>query len=246
MLNKVRMGFSDRVIKTFLNKGVVLQKVHLKKDVIHLRIQSDFFVSCNYRPGEYLRFYVGRNGDGFSLDLFRTYSIWSMDQQSGTINMAIITKSNGIGSRWIKYLEPGHQVFFSQPKGKFVLDQTKDNHVFIGDACTMGHFYELNRHVSKGKNVFSFIYDKDSSFFFPDLDGHKKFQTHTLKCWVTDEIIAFIQGLPLSKDNPPVFYIAGETDVCKKLYRHLKYERGLPPNQIKTKPFWHPYKKGLE
>ncbi|MFJ2028225.1 SIP domain-containing protein [Streptosporangium sp. NPDC087985] len=45
---------------------------------------------------------------------------------------------------------------------------------------------------------------------------------------------------------PGVAYVAGQTQTCQAVRRHLIHERGWPRGTVLVKAFWAPGKRGLD
>lgn len=198
-------------------------------------------------PGHFIRLGVGIGQDEISMkDKVRSYSVWDIDKEKNTIDLAIATHSQGIGAKWVESCKPNDTVYFKWKKGKFLIDTNADSYLLIGDISALSHLYIINRNLPNTKQVKSFVYSQSNEDFFKDISENKPFDFHVLNENPSVEIIQKLNSIvPETKGNKMV-YIAGDSRVCIALTNYFRKELNWSAKQIKTKPFWNPEKKGLE
>lgn len=237
------------IIKTIINKAfhtaVVIHKEKITPTTYHVRIKLNSDCFKNYIPGQQLRVLVGLDNISALSNLVRTYSVWYYDDLRNEADLAICTFSNGQGAKWVQGLEMGDTVYFRGPEGKFTLNPDADHHLFYGDISSLAHLYELNRHTGLQNNASGIVYSTDKSHHFEDIYPKRNFGFLESVANTLEDIITEISWNTVTKENTSV-YIAGETAFCVGLHNYFKKELNFSPKQIKTKPFWHPDKKGLE
>ena len=160
--------------------------------------------------------------------------------------MAVCIHSEGPGSSWAEECKPGDSVYFTWNKGNFIVDDIADTYIFIGDLSALGHLYEINRNLLKGKRILSLIYNQDKADFFNDIDGKQPFNFYELPENPGKEIISRISELIGTVPGKTMAYIGGDSRVCVTLTQYLRNELHWHRSQIKAKAFWNPEKKGLE
>lgn len=188
---------------------------------------------------------VGVENISFS-DKARTYSVWDIDNTKGTLDLAIATHSNGVGTDWIKKCETGNEVPFVWKKGNFVLDNNANSYLFIGDLSALSHLYIINRNLAKDKKVESILYSHNQNGFFADIDGSTPFHFYEMHQNPYNEIIRRVKEIVPNMTGRKMVYIGGDSRICVGLNQFFKRELNWDTKQIKTKPFWNPDKKGLE
>jgi NADPH-dependent ferric siderophore reductase len=240
------MAIIEALMKRLLNKATVVHKAPLTREVYHIKIQSESIKEATFLPGYFLRVGVGIDIDGLSTkDKIRSYSVWNLDKAKGIIDLAVATESKGPGAEWAKNCKVNDTLYFAWHKGKFIVDDSADSYLMIGDLSALAHLYCINDHLS-GKQVESIIYSQDKNDLFANLDGSKPFNFYQLPQNPTAELIAQIQEvLPKMNGNKQV-YIGGDSRVCVALTQYFRNELGWSKDQLKVKPFWNPEKKGLE
>ncbi|NRA51954.1 MAG: siderophore-interacting protein [Phaeodactylibacter sp.] len=239
------MGWTDRLAKVFLNESTVINKEKIADQAFRLTVQSEGLKNIAYTPGNHLRVFVGMNTDHKLGDKVRTYSIWQLDKDSGTADLAVCTHSNGPGSTWVQTVQEGDYLYCSNPTGKFTLDTTADHYFFIGDASALGHLYEIRRHLPSDKTFDSFIYSAHKGQLFEDIDGTSPFKFYDAEGVPVDEVQMLLKE-STSNDPKTIYYVGGDGRLCVALNRYLRNEQGVNSKVVKTKPFWMPNKKGLE
>lgn len=240
------MSFIESVAKLLTLNAIVIYKEKLNEHVFHLKIRGEDLSDLNYISGQHLRILVGLGKSTAFKDKVRTYSVWNYDKDNQTIDIAVCTHSNGIGSKWITDLKIGEKIYFSKPKGNFVIDNSADFYIFVGDISALAHLYEIRRNLTAEKKVYSLIYSDKTEDFFEDLDKSVKFDFKKLPENSSDDIIKEITAFATISKGKGIVYLGGDGRVCVTLNKHFKKIFNWDTKQIKTKPFWHPDKIGLE
>ena len=241
------MGLVETIIKKVLEKGIILTKTKISDSVYKIRIQSDGIADYDFVPGHFLRLGVGIDQDEISLkDKVRSYSVWDINKENSTIDIAIATHSNGIGAKWVETCNPNDTVYFKWKKGKFLADDSADSYLMIGDLSALSHLYIINRNLSDNKQIESIIYSENMDDFFPDVNGANPFDFNVMSENPSVEIIQKLNSIIPEMKGETIVYIAGDSRVCVTLTNYFRKELNWSAKQIKTKPFWNPDKKGLE
>ncbi|QXP71637.1 SIP domain-containing protein [Polaribacter sp. R2A056_3_33] len=242
------MGLLENIIKkVVLEAAIIEHKEKISASVYKIRLKSESIKKADFKPGYFLRLGIGIGNDNLSMkDKVRSYSVWDINQTEGYLDIAIATDSKGIGSQWVANCLVGETVYFKWKKGNFLLDETAESYLMIGDLSALSHLYILNRNLPNNKQVESILYSESQSAFFDDIGGSKPFNRYYLKQNPINEIIKKVKKItPKLKENK-IVYIAGDSRVCVALNKYFRNELNWSAKQIKTKPFWNPDKKGLE
>ena len=190
---------------------------------------------------------IGINEEKLSLkDKVRSYSIWNIDKNTGCIDLAIATHSTGIGAEWAKHCKEGELVYFKWKKGKFLIDDTADSYLMIGDLSALSHLYVLHRHLPKNKETTSILYSQNKRELFPDINGTIPFDFYEMPQNPHEEIINKVRQIVPKMTGSKMVYIGGDSRICVALNQYFRKELNWVTKHVKTKPFWNPDKKGLE
>ena len=242
------MSLLENILKKMvLNEAIIDKKEKISPSVYKIRLKSETIKKADFQPGYFLRLAIGIGNDALSMkDKVRSYSVWDINQTEGCLDLAIATESNGIGAQWVKVCNVGDTVFFKWKKGNFLLDDTADSYLMIGDLSALSHLYILNRNLPNTKQVESIVYLSDLNNLFPDIGGDMPFNFNDLKENAIAEIINALKKITPKMKGKQMVYIAGDSRVCVALNYYFKNDLNWNTKQIKTKPFWNPEKKGLE
>jgi NADPH-dependent ferric siderophore reductase len=241
------MGLISKLITSVLDEAVISYKTQLSPTTYHIQLHGEVFKKANYLPGYFVRIFVGRDRDLRFKDNIRSYSAWKLNKLNGTLELAVCTDGDGPGSYWARACKVGDEVSFTWKKSNLIVDDTADNYVFIGDSSALGHLYEVNRNLTRGKKIKSIIYDETEENLFKDLDGTKPFQFYQFSSHsASADILSVLPGVLSDLSANTIVYVGGDSRVCIALNSHFRKEMKWKSNQIKTKPFWSPTRTGLE
>ncbi|MCK0132606.1 SIP domain-containing protein [Flavobacteriaceae bacterium F08102] len=241
------MALIENIIKKIMDTGVITSKEQLSKSVYKIEIQSEAIKTMDFVPGCFIRLGVGIGQNARAKkDMVRSYSIWNINKEKQTMDLAIATHSNGIGAQWVKDCTVGDTVYYKTKRGKFTVDTTADSYLMIGDLSALAHLYIINRYLAVDTHVESIIYTKDVSELYADIDNEKPFNFYSIEAYQPKEIIAKIEAITPRLKGVKMAYIAGDSRVCIAIHNYLRKAHKWNTKQIKTKPFWNPNKTGLE
>ncbi|WP_025764500.1 siderophore-interacting protein [Dyadobacter tibetensis] len=242
------MSFIENILKSVvLDQATIIEKNTLSDSAVKIRIQGDSIKKIAFVPGYFLRLGIGIENEQLPLnDKVRSYSIWDIDTTNGTIDIAIATLSGGVGSQWAKHCKVGDNVYYKLKKGKFLVDDSADSYLLLGDLSALSHLYMINRHLGLGKQVQSIIYSQQYEQLFTDVDGSKPFDFYEMAPYPRELVIPKLKEIVTGLPGKAIIYIAGDSRLCIAVTQYLRKELNWESKQIKTKPFWSPDKKGLE
>ncbi|RBL89865.1 SIP domain-containing protein [Chitinophaga flava] len=222
---------------SIIQSGIVLMKEKIARHTFHIKVQSQDFSQMQYVPGFTAQFFLGN--PHYDIDCEdRKYSFWNYEPVHQIADFAICTFSNGKGADWIKSVQPGDIVYFEQPRGKLLVDNSADNYVLIGDITSLSHLYEINRGLAISKNIRSFVYTESNEDIFPDIDHSFPFEYHIINPVSEKAILEKVKRIfPAGFENTMV-YTVGHPATCITIHHYLKNECNAPLHHLRTKPFW--------
>lgn len=205
-----------------------------------LRLRGPALANWDYVPGQTLNVFFGLNSRADAASLRkRTYSIWGYDPAAGQLELAVCTFSDGPGAHWATQCQPGDEVHFYGPGGKFVLDPTAPAYALLGDVSCLAHFYELRRHIPAPVPVVSVIHARHADDCFPDVDGSWPLQFVVAEALPAAQYLAAAQAQGLALATPQALvYWGGPQATCVAGHRLLQHDYRWPAGLLKTKPFW--------
>ncbi|WP_343329962.1 SIP domain-containing protein [Polaribacter staleyi] len=242
------MSLLENILKkVVLQNAIISKKTQISDSVYKIQLKSESIKKAVFQPGYFLRLGIGIGNDDIDFkDKVRSYSVWNINKNEGLLELAIATDSKGIGAKWVVNCKEGDLVYFKWKKGNFLLDETADSYLMIGDISALSHLYILNRNLSNKKQVESIIYSANKSDFFEDIDSSNSFNFYNLEQNSISEILSLVKNITPKMKGIKMVYIAGDSRVCIALNQYFRKELNWNTKQIKTKPFWNPDKKGLE
>jgi NADPH-dependent ferric siderophore reductase len=241
------MGLFDDIVRHFSYKAVIEYKEQLSEVSYRIRIRAECVKNIDFLPGYFLRLGVGiGNKEALFQEKIRSYSIWAIDKNNGTIDLAIATHSNGMGAKWVSNCLVNDTLTFALKKGNFLIDHTADHYLMIGDLSALSHLYVISRSLAANKKVESIIYSQKNTELYADIDGSKPLQFYEMPVNPYNEIVDKLKILLPTMTGKKMVYIAGDSRICISLNQYFRKELQWQTKQIRLKPFWNPEKKGLE
>lgn len=241
------MSLLKNILQRVLKENTIVEKQQLSKAAFRIRLESEEIKNVDFVPGYFLRVGIGLTEESLSMkDFVRSYSVWDIDQDRGTIDLAVAVHSNGPGAKWVQQRQLGDRVYFKWKKGNFLVDHSADSYLMIGDLSALSHLYMIRRGLFQSKQVESVLYSQDIDELFPDIDGKTPFDFYEMPENPIDQLIERVKELVPKMTGRKCVYIAGDSRVCVALNQYFRKELNWESRQIKTKPFWNPDKKGLE
>ncbi len=241
------MGIIKNILKRVLKENTIVEKEKISETAYKIRVKSDSIKGVEFVAGYFLRIGIGLTEESLTMqDFVRSYSVWDIDKINGTLDLVIATHSKGSGAKWIEQRKVGDKVYFTWKKGNFVLDNSADSYLFIGDLSALSHLYMIRRNLPKNKKVESILYSQHKNELYADIDGTTPFNFYELPQNPTEEIINKVKEIVPKMTGKKMVYVGGDSRVCVALNQHFRRELNWDTKQIKTKPFWNPEKKGLE
>lgn len=199
-----------------------------------------------WTPGQHVRVVVtgpARSWAGALLPggMLRTYSVFDYD--GSVLQLCVLDHGDGPGARWARSARPGDLVRFSGPQGRMRVEPAP-YYLFAGEETAAVTFGPMLRTVGTTR-VYGVI----------EVDGKAdRLPLHAGLTWRyrdgrpaadSASMIAAVAGLELPP-QPGAAYVAGEARTVQAIRSHLVRDRGWPPRQVVTKPYWAPGRTGLD
>lgn len=241
------MGIIKNLLKQIFSETTIYDKEKISESAYKISIKGESIKSAEFVPGYFLRISIGMNGNSLSRqDFMRTYSVWNIDKNNGTIDLAVATHSKGAGADWVEQLKTDDKIYFKWKKGNFLVDNNADSYLMIGDLSALSHLYMIKRNLPQDKQVVSILYSQHKDEFYTDIDGTTPFDYYEMPLNPYEEIINKIKEIVPKMNGIKMVYIGGDNRICIAVNKFFRKELHWETKQIKTKPFWNPNKKGLE
>ncbi|WP_433831430.1 siderophore-interacting protein [Actinoplanes sp. CA-015351] len=192
------------------------------------------------RPGAHLVVHVP---DGSAVAR-RVYSIWRHDPPDATLTIRVaLHPAGGPGCTWARAVAAGDRITVEPPRSKITLAPQAAFHLFTGDETGAVPLLAMRAALPRATSVvgvFESIGD-DDEIGESDLPWVHRGQAPAV---ASRTLLRAVQGLEL----PPgagIAYVAGESDTCRLIQRHLIEQRGWPRRSVLTQPQWTPNRPGF-
>ena len=240
------MGIIENLLKLRLQPAEIVYKASISPSAFHIRLKSEKLKYDGFVPGYFLRLGVGMDDETAGIrDKVRSYTAWDYDAVQGTVDLAVATHSEGIGTTWAKSCEVGDTVYLTWHKCKLIVDDAADSYLMIGDLSALAHLYKIRRHLTN-KQVQGIFYSQKISDLYKDIDGTEPLSFYELPENPIEQLKEKIEAVVPTMSGKKMVYLAGDSRVCVALNHYFRKELKWDTRQIKTKPFWNPNKKGLD
>ncbi len=190
-------------------------------------------------PGNDVMILVGESDEHV---VRRRYSVRGVDGARDEFTLWVTTGHDGDGSRWAASAAPGDQVDVIGPRGKILLAEDVDWHLFLGDVSSLAAFYRMAESISA----------PSQALFVIEVSHSEDALTTRLAdgVGVTGVFVDRAQRAPNDPAGllsglaaltlPPGrghAYLFGEFAVMRALVRPLA-DRGLESPDVSSKAFW--------
>ncbi|WP_166661077.1 siderophore-interacting protein [Paractinoplanes brasiliensis] len=178
----------------------------------------------------------------------RVYSLWRHDPGAASMTVRIaLHDAGGPGCTWARAVAVGDRVTVEPPRSKITLDGTARYHLFIGDETGAVPLLAMRAALGREAETYGIFETTTPGNEVPDFAAFTPFP------WVhrgaapaagSRVLLRAVQDLQLPA-HPGTAYIAGESDTCRLLQRHLVEQRGWPRRSVLLQPQWAPGRPGF-
>ena len=196
------------------------------------------------RPGAHLVVHVPVGGGSAR----RVYSIWRHDPRSASLVLRVVLhEAGGPGCTWARGVTPGDRVSVEPPRSKLTLDETAGFHLFAGDETAAVPLLAMRATLHRDATVLGVFEAGGQDDEVPGMDAVPPLP------WVhrgaasavgSRVLLRAVQALELPS-GPGAAYVAGESDTCRLLQRHLVEVRGFHRRAVHVQQQWAPGRPGF-
>ncbi|XVV15739.1 siderophore-interacting protein [Actinoplanes sp. CA-131856] len=175
----------------------------------------------------------------------RVYSIWRHDPASATVVLRVaLHDSGGPGCVWASEASPGDRVTLEPPRTKISIDQTARYHLFAGDETGAVPLLAMRATLGSTVPVHGVFETTEAAEEIPGSPALPWVHRGRASAVASRVLLRALQDLELPS-SPGAAYIAGESDTCRLLQRHLIEQRGWPRRAVHTQPQWSQGRPGF-
>ena len=193
----------------------------------------------SFQPGQDLMLRVPEPGGAVTN---RRYTIRSADREAARVTVDMVVHGDGPGARWAAKAGPGDGLEAIGPRGKVVLDDNADWHLFIGDETALPGMSIMAESLAPDMPAVMVIevpehvegYDPelpaDHGLVMTWIERGDAEPGETARLVAAAEQVSFPLGRPHA-------YVAGEMKVVRAVTAQLT-ARGLDRTAIDAKAYW--------
>ena len=192
-----------------------------------------------FRAGQDLMMRIPGPDAGFTN---RRYTIRAANPEAATVTVDMVVHGNGPGARWAAKAGPGDQLDAIGPRGKVVLDDGADWHLFIGDETALPGFSIMAESLPPGvSGVMVVELPEHVEAHDPQIRAGQSLEVKWVERGRSEpgeaaRLVTAAERLSFP-DGAGHAYVAGEMSVVRAVTSALA-ARGLDRSSIDAKAYW--------
>ncbi|WP_338727272.1 hybrid-cluster NAD(P)-dependent oxidoreductase [Shewanella baltica] len=129
-----------------LSELVCIERWNETVDVVSFRFQAGEPMKFDYKPGQFMTFVLGINGE----QVCRSYTLSSSPSRPYSLMVTIKRVAGGLVSNYlIDHLQPGQRVRVLPPMGQFnLVDIPATKYLFLSAGCGITPMYSMSRYLT--------------------------------------------------------------------------------------------------
>ncbi|MBG0564386.1 siderophore-interacting protein [Actinoplanes aureus] len=196
------------------------------------------------RPGAHLVVRVPA-GDGHAR---RVYSIWRHSPRDAALTIRVLEHAaGGPGCAWARTVAAGDRITVEPPRSKITLDETAGFHLFIGDETAAVPLLAMRAALPSTARVAGVFEAAGAGDEVPGAEGAPPLpwvHRGTAPAVASRVLLRAVRELELPAGSGAA-YLAGESDTCRLIQRHLVEQRGWSRRAVHLQPQWTPGRPGF-
>jgi NADPH-dependent ferric siderophore reductase len=179
-------------------------------------------------------------------DARRVYSIWRHRPATSSMTIRVaVHDAGGPGCVWARAVRPDDRITIEPPRSKITLAEAATFHLFVGDETGAVPLGAMMSAVRGGAPVFGVFESVDAEDEVPGLGPLPWVHRGPASAVGSRVLLRAVQELELPPPWGGVAYVAGESDTCRLIQRHLIEQRGWPRRSVLTQPQWKAGRAGF-
>jgi NADPH-dependent ferric siderophore reductase len=204
-----------------------------------VRCTAPGLADLSYQPGQDFMLAVP-TADGATFR--RRYTIRSLDRAAPAVDLDVVLHGDGPAATWAATVQPGGRIEAIGPRGKVIVDEAADWHLFAGDDSAIPASLAMAESLADPAQVLV-VLEVDG----PDdhQEAHGADGRPVAVQWLHRDggdpasgaqLVAALESVALPPGNGHA-YLAGELGVVAQM-RAALLGRGMTAEQISAKPYW--------
>ena len=169
----------------------------------------------------------------------RVYSLWRHDPGTASVTLRIaLHDAGGPGCTWARRVAVGDRVTVEPPRSKITLDGTARHHLFVGDETGAVPLLAMRAALGPEAEAYGVFETTTPDNEVPSGAAALPWvHRGTASAVASRVLLRAVQELELPA-HPGTAYVAGESDTCRLVQRHLVEQRGWPRRSVLLQPQW--------
>lgn len=217
----------------------VIETSEVAPGMRRIRLTAPGLEALGPEPGQDLMLAVPTDSE---LHRHRRYTIRRFDPDERTVDIDMVLHGDGPGARWAASTKPGDHIEAIGPRGKVVLVEDAEWHLFAGDESGIPAIFAMIEALPSGASAIALL----------EVPGPEHEQPVVIPAGANAEVRWLHRGdaepggpdlltgaardVPLPSGRGHA-YLTGELEVVGSM-RHALLDRGLEADQLSPKPYW--------
>jgi NADPH-dependent ferric siderophore reductase len=230
----------SKMLSSLLMKRVTIVANEPVADRFRLiTLESPTFRGVGWAPGQKMQVAMG------SVFATRAYTPIEWNASTGRTRILGYAHSEGLGSAWLRSVEPGDECDVFGPRPSLDLSCLSGSVVIFGDETSIGLAHAA-AHQIPGRSV-ACHFEVDDVARAREVVAHLDLRDATLFARRNDDahIEAMAGVIPMWATVGATFVLTGKAGTIQALRRSLK-QLSVPMTRIAAKAYWAPGKTGLD
>jgi NADPH-dependent ferric siderophore reductase len=239
----------DFTTESFLARSPEVSLLNLRVETITdsgtatrtLRLAGDELAGFGYQPGQDLMILADTSGGRI---IRRRYTIRRLDRAARTVDLQVVTDTDGPGAAWALALKVGDPVEAIGPRGKITIVPGADWYLFIGDDVALPAMSAMVEALPAGTRAVMITEAADQA---DRMSPEPPAGVDLTQIWMfrhaggrapgeAEGLLSGARNVELP-DGPGHAYVFGEAGVVSAVAGALR-ERGLAAERISAKAYW--------
>lgn len=170
----------------------------------------------------------------------RTYTVRAWDPRALELTLDFVYHGDeGLAGPWAARVQPGEEIAFSGPGGKYAPSPDAGWHLLVGDESALPAIAAALERIPAGAPtwVFAEVAGPEEELDLPTPGKAEIVWLHRNGGPVGEGLVRAVHDLDFPKGDVHAF-VHGEANFVKQLRRHLRVERGIPMEQLSISGYW--------
>jgi NADPH-dependent ferric siderophore reductase len=231
--------------------GPITELEYLTPTSLRVRLAGPRLVGLSWAPGAHVRVRISPILPTLlrlkARDSFRTYSVWDSDPDHGWIDLVLFKHhvAGAVGAEWAASLILGQYVVVLRDTRAIKFRPDANWYLFAGEETAAVAFASLMRAIPTDTQVLG-VHQAEADGYHIDLPRPlSPICRHGAPAASSQQLVDAVAALDLP-ESPGLAYLAGEARTIQMVRSHLVEHRGWRRQDIVTKPFWTPSRRGMD